>query len=353
MSLLGCSSLPQVNTLQGKWILEKDGSTMLNPQTSGLVMKDGVLYSVSDASADESQIKRLHMIDPNSARVINKSEGMAFDEFVKNSCFYSYLAGEPDYEALVPDPYLDDAWIWVTEDASRGEPLSGECQRQYGDSNSTTYPTLLVRLVQEGDALRVIGVRPLQFDTHDGLADLPNDGIEGLALTKDKKLLLGLEKDGAGQPRVFSVTLSSDFFDSLLFARVKDAGLKLPTFDSGSHPINGMDVFYRSNGDGYLVAAARNDNELWIIDLQKQKETVIVPLEFFAPSNTSQNCAAFHLMDNASLEGVAIADGTIYLVNDPWKENYHKNLVCPQDKTAYDRFSPLLFQLAIDDAWFN
>lgn len=352
LSLIACSAPPKSYELNGLWIKESDGTTMLDPQTSGLVKIGDKLYSLSDASADKSQIKRLHVIDPVSGNIINKSDGMAFDERIRQSCFYDYLAGEPDYEALVPDPFIENSWIWVTEDASRSKQMTTACQDKYGDTGSTVYPTLLVRLTLENNSLRVTGVRPVRYNEEENVADHPNDGIEGLAITKDKTLLLGLEKDGNGNARVFSVPLDVDFFNTLAFVTAEDAGLRMPTFEKGNHPINGMDIVYREDGRGYLIAAARNDNQLWIIDLQKEKDTVIVQLQFLAPSQTSDKCEPFHLMNNSSIEGIAVDDEAIYMVNDPWKANYHKNIVCDEDKVLYQRYSPLLFKLPLNDGWF-
>ena len=60
-------------SLKGHWVVETDGSSMLDPQTSGLKLWRGMLLSVSDASADLSQIKQLHIIDPSSAQLAEQS----------------------------------------------------------------------------------------------------------------------------------------------------------------------------------------------------------------------------------------------------------------------------------------
>ena len=58
-------------------------------------------------------------------------------------------------------------------------------------------------------------------------------------------------------------------------------------------------------------------------------------------------------MDNASIEGLTVLDDTLYLVNDPWKENYLKNIQCDSNKARYEAMAPLLFSLPLDPAWFN
>ena len=346
--------------LVGTWITDLDGDLMLNPQTSGLKYDNGHLYSLSDGSAHETQILRLHQISmTDDARVLKKFGPTEFSENVRNSCFYQYLSYRPDYEALTPIPNEDDAWIFVTEDASRSEQLSNKCQQQYGESGSTFYPTLLVRVQVKGEGLEVTHVRPVQFPKTALVGDFPNDGIEGLTVTRDNRLLLGLEKDLSKHARVFEIALDNDFWQDQGFAKVQDSELLLPRFEAGNHPINGMDVFYPSpESDGYLFAAARNDNELWIIDLAKKKPTKKIKLTFLAPSDISQNtaeniCEATHVMNNSSIEGVSVVNNTVWMINDPWKANYHKNIVCAADQSRYLQNSPLLFKIDIDNNWFE
>jgi hypothetical protein len=348
-----------ITPLLGSWIIDIDGDVMYDPQTSGLKYDNGYLYSLSDASADVSQILRLHQISLSNSQVIKKIGPTIFSERIKNSCFYNYLAKKPDYEGLAPIKGEDGAWIFVTEDASRSQQLSEACQKTYAKTGSTVYPTLLVRLQVKDEKLEVTHVRPIQFAAEAQVGDFPNDGIEGLAFTKDNRLLLGLEKDANKQPRVFEITVDDNFWQESGFAKVRDSQLWLPNFEQGNHPINGMDVFYPSpNSQGYLLAAARNDNELWIVDLTKQKPTKRIKLAFSAPSNIPQDktqraCETAHLMNNASIEGLAIVEDHVWMVNDPWKVNYLKNIVCPADKYRYQKMAPLLFKMKIDDAWFD
>lgn len=345
--------------LVGEWIIDTNGKTMLNPQSSGLKYAGGYLYSLSDGSADKSQQRRLHKLDTDSAKVLTKYGPTRFSRAVEQSCFYAYLAASPDYEAMVALNDQGTQWIFVTEDARNGVQLTAECQQRFANTHSTIYPTLLVRLTLADSVLTVDAVRPVQFPESAKVGNAPNDGIEGLALTREKDLLLGLEKDASNQARVFKTKINDSFWDSSEFVLVQDAQLKLPKFTSGRHPINGMDVYYPSaNSQGYLIAAARNDDKLWIIDLAGKKATVKVPMLFLAPSNinslpNSTYCAPLHEMDNASIEGVAVMGDQLVLVNDPWKVNYSKNIVCQADTESYERFSPLLFKTPLKPEWFE
>lgn len=340
-------------SLEGTWVTERDGSTMLDPQSSGLIADENVWWTISDASAHSSQIKRLQQIDKSSKEVVKKLGPYILSQRVANSCFADYLMDEPDFEGMVFHPFKYDAWILVTEDATRGKAMSQKCQEQYKHTGSTDYPTLIVEVVYREEQLMVTGVRALQFAEADQVGNFPNDGMEGLALGKDHKLYMALEKDAQGQPRIFYADLRPDSFNTTEFISVKDANLKLPTFSEGNHPINGMDIYFpNADSDGFLLAAARNDNELWIIDIARKQPTVVVPLTFYAPS-FNDSCPALHMMDNASLEGVAVDGQTLVLINDPWRKNYLKNAVCEGDKTLYERMSPLIFTTPINKAWFG
>ena len=51
----------------GKWILDEKGNVMFDPQTSGLVVLDGQLVTIADASADTTQQLKLHSFSPDTA----------------------------------------------------------------------------------------------------------------------------------------------------------------------------------------------------------------------------------------------------------------------------------------------
>lgn len=346
--------VPHGIELKGKWLIEESGDVMLNPQTSGLVKWRGKLLTISDASADKSQRNELHILDGDSARLNDTGLKMVLSPDVEHGCFGQYLQDEPDYEALVVDPADDRLFYIVTEDATRTGILSPKCKHQYKDTGSTTYPTLLVRLeLEDSGQLLVTHVRPIKYAESFEIGNYPNDGIEGLAMAPDRTLYLGLEKDSHKQPRIFSLKIDEGFWDSGAFAEVEEPQLKLPEFSSGNHPINGMDYLQTESGQEFLVAAARNDDEIWLVDLSGQKDTVKVPVSFYAPTGDAEKCGEWELLDNTSLEGVAVDDDGIWLINDPWKANYHKNIQCDNNAAKYKKMAPLLFKLPVQEQWFN
>lgn len=345
---------PEGIVLQGQWITEQNGDVMLNPQTSGLAVWRGKLLTISDGSAHISQRHELHVLDGQTGKLAEQGLKMQLSADVEKSCFGQYLAGEPDYEALVVDPDNDKVFYIVTEDATRTGILSPKCKHLYKDTGSTAYPTLLVRLELGSDEqITVTHTRPLKFSEAYEVGNYPNDGIEGLAMSPDRTLYLALEKDSHRQPRIFTLELNDAFWQTDVFAQVTDPQLKLPQFDAGNHPINGMDYMRTANGEEFLIAAARNDDEIWVVDLSATKETKRIPVVFYAPTGNGEQCEPWELLDNTSLEGVAVDSDGIWLINDPWKANYKKNIQCTNNAAKYKDMAPLLFKLPVQPEWFD
>ena len=359
--LLSCEKSPELVTIKqnlqinGHWVKEQNGQTMLNPQTSGLVRwRDGLL-TLSDRSADPSQRLRLRSISKNDALLSGPDLPMVLSEALLTSCFAAYISDNPDLEALAVDPDNDSVFYVVTEDASYAEPMSEACQQKYLNSGSTNYPTLLVRLeLQANNTALMTHIRPIQFPADLQIGDFPNDGVEALAFGQARTLYLGVEKDSNKQARIFSLQMHGEFWQSDEFAIVTKFNLKLPIFKSGNHPINGMDYYQTPDGREFLLAAARNDETLWVVDLSGKKETVILPIDFYAEIQTnSEGCENYEAMDNASIEGVAVFDNTLWLINDPWKAVYLNNIQCAQNSENYQMFAPLLFSVPIQAKWFD
>ena len=358
---VSCGESPELEKVEqslqinGHWIMEPDGQVMLNPQTSGLVKwRDGLL-TLSDRSAHPSQRLRLRSISKDDALLSATDLPMILSEELQTSCFAAYITDNPDLEALVVDPDDDNVFYVVTEDASYADPMTEACQQKHLHSGSTNYPTLLVRLeLQDNNFLLMTHIRPIQFTADMQIGSFPNDGVEALAFGQARTLYLGIEKDSNKQARIFSLQMHSEFWQSDEFAVVTKFALKLPTFDSGNHPINGMDYYQTPDGRGFLLVAARNDQTLWVVDLAGKKETVILPMEFFAEIQTSsEGCQNYEAMDNASIEGVAVIDNTLWLINDPWKAVYLNNVKCAQNRKHYQMFAPLLFSMPIQSKWFD
>ena len=339
----------------GHWIMEQSGQVMLDPQTSGLVKWRDELLTLSDRSAHPSQRLRLRTISKDNTLLGGLDFPIVLSEKLQVSCFAAYINDNPDLEALVVDPDDDNVFYVVTEDASYADPMSDVCQQKYLNSGSTNYPTLLVRLeLQVNNTMLITHIRPIQFTADMQIGNFPNDGVEALAFGQARTLYLGIEKDINKQARIFSLKMHSKFWQSDEFAVVTTFTLKLPFFDSGNHPINGMDYYQTPDGREFLLAAARNDETLWVVDLSGKKETLILAIDFFAEIQiNSEGCENYEAMDNASIEGVAVVDDTLWLINDPWKAVYLNNVQCLQNSAHYQMFAPLLFSVPIQEKWFD
>jgi hypothetical protein len=355
MSLVAIANGDSHITLQGQWVTEPDGRAMLDPQTSGLKAWRGKFISLSDASADKSQQKQIHIIDGSNGVLSEISLPIKLSKRVKQSCFSRYLADTPDLEGLAVDKKDDKIFYVVTEDARIAGDLSESCQKRFKNTGSTPYPTLLLRLaLQPDNTVLITHVRPIQFHPSFKVGNFSNDGIEGLATGKDDTLYLALEKDSHEKARIFTITITKEFWQSSDFIPVEDPGFFTPSFTKGNHPINGLDYLAVENHPGYLIAAARNDDQLWIIDIAKTKATKVVSLEFLAPTGIDDgSCNAWDDLNNTSLEGVAVEGNLIWLINDPWKKHYKANILCESNAVKFKSFSPLIFSLPIDPNWMN
>jgi hypothetical protein len=341
-----------VLTSVGRWISTDTSDVMQDPQTSGLIEINGQLVTIADGSAAFEQQRKLHFIDKDTATLTTSSNAFKLATRVRRSCFSDYLTNAPDLEALASDPGNADVIYTVTEDATRTGTLSTRCEKKYQDTGSTDYPTLLVRLERDEDnTVTMTHVRPLQFPTEFEVGNFPNDGIEGMAMAKDGTLYLGLEKDKAGQPRIFSLNIADDFWQSADFAVVDEPDLSLPMFETGSHPINGLALYNAADSSNrFLLAAARNDNEVWVIDVAGKIETKRISMQF---NVSADNECGEYVMDNASIEGLVVVEDTLWLINDPWKVNYLKNIKCEAETPRYEAMAPLLFSVPLNDAWFQ
>lgn len=358
-NLTSCANVLEqqpVLTLTGQWLVDEEEQLLVDPQPSGLTFWQDRLVMISDASANITQVKKLHFFDPFTGERAFASPQYDIAEDLATPCFTQYLNTKPDLEALIKDPHNANGFITVTEDASVLGQLSQTCQQQFRTTHSTAYPTVLVRLDWDGEKLLVTGTRAVQFPKSARVGNFPNDGIEGLAYYNNR-LYLSLEKDSQYRAQIFTTSLDDKFWQQADFVRVETWDASLPNLHQGDsqlipHPINGTDIVtYR--GVNWLVAAARNDNQLWLVDLDNKQTTKVVELRYLAPNRLpnrsfDSSCAQYSVMNNASLEGVAINGDDVYLVNDPWKKNYWKNTQCASTRPAYHHLmSGLLFKTDI------
>ena len=200
-----------------------------------------------------------------------------------------------------------------------------------------------------------MAIRPVQFPQEAKVGNFPNDGIEGLAVDDHQNLYLALEQDMVNKPRLFKTRLTQDFWLRDNFVKVIDANLSLPVLDDSDHPINGIEFLPSPilGHPGYLVAVARNDDELWVFDLTNRIPPFVQKLSFYVSTDDSGLCPAYDKLVQTALEAVTIHNGTVYLINDPWKQHYADNIQCGTHTDKFKRMSPLLFKMPVDPRWYT
>ncbi|MDX3773870.1 hypothetical protein QE250_07080 [Chromatiaceae bacterium AAb-1] len=354
-ALLCSLTLHAAQPVAGKWITDQQHQTLNDPQSSGLTFRHGELIHLSDNSAAPELRNKLLRINPHTAQLLAAPIELTVSPALKKSCFAELLHNNPDWESLDWDRKDDTSFVTVTEDSSKFS-LNDECARRYADTYATDYPTLLVKIKTDKALTKaeIVAVRPVQFPQSASVGNFPNDGIEGLAFDDNNNLYLALEKNMANKPMIFKTPYTQNFWDTEDFVQVTDTELQLPAIDDENHPLNGMDFLPSpiKGHPGYLVTAARNDDQLWIFDLSKQQQPFVQQLNFYAPTDDTGNCPAYEQMVQTAIEGIAIDGDTVYMVNDPWKQHYPDNIQCPANAANFKKFAPLLFKVLVDPRWF-
>jgi len=351
----GCNAQLTEHAIAGKWITDLNGQTLANPQSSGFTWRHGEIIHIGDNSADAAMRNKLLRINPLTGQLNAEPISLTVSAQLLNGCFGELFRQNPDYEALIWDRQDDTVLISVTEDSAFVR-LSPECQAQFGDTHSTDYPTLLVKIETDKALSRaeITAVRPVQFPKDALVGNAPNDGIEGLAIDNNNNLYLALEQNAANAPMIFKIPYNAEFWQTPDYVKVQDSRFVLPLPDNKDHPINDLDYLPspKAGHPGYLVAVARNDDQLWIIDISQQQPPYVQQMAYFAPTGADNSCPAYEKMVQTAVEGVAVHGDSLYLVNDAWKQHYTDNIQCPANAAHFNKFAPLLFTVPVNPLWF-
>ncbi|MDX1392361.1 MAG: hypothetical protein R3241_08270 [Rheinheimera sp.] len=339
----------------GKWLTDAAGQTLANPQSSGFTWRHNEIIHIGDNSADEVMRNKLLRVNPHTAQLNAAPIHISVSDQVLNGCFGDLFRQYPDFEALIWDRQDDTVFITVTED-SAFVSLSPECKARFGETHSTDYPTLLVRIDTDKALSRaeITAVRPVQFPQAAKVGNAPNDGIEGLAIDNSGNLYLALEQNAANAPMIFTTPYTDSFWQQHDYVKVQDTGFVLPLPDDKDHPINDLDYLPspKTGHPGYLVAVARNDDQLWIIDISQQQPPFVQQMAYFAPTGADTSCPPYEKLVQTAIEGVAVHGDNLYLVNDAWKQRYNDNIQCPANAAHFAKFAPLLFTVPLNPLWF-
>jgi hypothetical protein len=353
--LTGCGTQNTGQPAAGTWLTDTKGQTLANPQSSGFTWRHNEIIHIGDNSADAALRNKLLRINPQTAQLNAEPIQITVSASVLSSCFGELFQQDPDFEALIWDRQDDTVLISVTED-SAFVSLSPDCKSRFGQTHSTDYPTLLVKIEIDKALSRaeITAVRPVQFPKDAEVGNFPNDGIEGLAIDTAGNLYLALEQNAANAPMIFKTPYSADFWQQQDFVKVQDTGFALPLPDNSDHPINDLDYLPspKAGHPGYLVAVARNDDQLWIIDISQQQAPFVQQMTYYAPTGADNACPAFEKLVQSAIEGVAVHGDRLYLVNDAWKQRYMDNIQCPANAANFTKFAPLLFSVPVNPLWF-
>ena len=351
-----CSAQINEQAVAGKWLTDVNGISLQNPQSSGYTWRHNEIVHIGDNSADVTMRNKLLRVNPNSAQLNAEPIQITIADSVLKGCFGELFSKYPDFEALTWDRVDDTVFISVTEDSSF-VTLRPECKAQYGQTNATDYPTLLVK-IETDKALtkaQITQVRPVQFPASAHVGNFSNDGIEGLALDNAGNLYLALEQNAANAPMIFKTRYGAEFWQQDGYVSLTDTGFALPLPDNKDHPINDLDYLPspKAGHPGYLVAVARNDDQLWIIDISQQQVPFVQQMAYYAPTGADSICPAYEKMVQTAVEGVAVHDDMLYLVNDAWKQRYSDNIKCPANAENFNKFAPLQFKVPVNPLWFS
>jgi len=330
--------------VRGRFVLDAKGEPVAPEsfrrglQASALLWRDGVLWSVGD---QRSQFpNHVFLVDPMTARLrgaplrfglpspqrLADSPGTA-----KHLLTYSKIPNS-DFEALANHPTKKNSILAVTEDKT---PWIAELRVDPGTVESGVGGLQLENLTE----LRFpAGLEPWRKS--------PNFRLEGLTLSSDgKTVYFAYERAADNLPRVLKTSLSSALGDS-------HADLEIVDIDFASVPrradkrrallnLNDIQILRRGDRD-LLIAVARDQERVLVIDLAAKKVTGVIDLDFRDPNGRS-----IHWV---SPEGVAFDEENdrLWIINDP--DSVRGNYKLRGEKVAsglFAQYAPLLFELTL------
>lgn len=331
------SAGPVPHRIQGRWLLDPEGRPVpprffeRGLQTSGLVFRAGVLWSMGDQRAEwPGQLLR---IDPKTFRLMGPPIRPHLSEPPGgNPLFGEYRAiPNSDFEGLALDPKDPSILHAVTEDKR----------------------IWLVRLRLEEKSppvARIEQITPLQLPPgFRSYRDDPNYRFEGIAISDDAKTLyLAWERAADRLPRLFSIPAAKGASGKVVPVREvpMDFAAVQPRPDKARAMLNLNDIqFLRREGRPCLLGVARDQERLLLLDLEKGKVERVVDLDLRAPDGDP--------IYWVSPEGLAIdeASNRLWLISDPdsIRGNYRKRMD-EHGEGNFAAMAPLIFETRLSAA---
>jgi hypothetical protein len=324
--------------LRGKWVLDSDGKAIppssfrRGLQPSALAWRRGELWSLGDQRSQYPG--HLFRIDPRSGRLLGQPLRLRLParKDGENPQFEIYR-GIPnsDFEGLAPHPDDLNTFFAITEDK-----VPWVVEIRLTDKGKS----LAAGIVQLSQIRLPGNPRPWRDDS--------NFRMEGLAVSDDARTLyLAFERADDDLPRIYSAPLSIARAGKpfqLQAVPVRFAALP-PRGDKARARLNINDIqFIRRGKRPFLLAVARDQERLLVIDIQAGKVSRTIDLDFRDPDGQA--------ILWVSPEGLAFdaAADRLWVINDPdsVRGNYRRRDQ-PEATGLYAEFAPLLFEMKLSE----
>ncbi len=334
--------------IQGRWIFDAQGQAVKGRperrerglQTSGLVARSTktndqvktILWSVGDQRSEFAG--QLFQIDPKKAWLSGSPIPLILPEKLDREeqdfpQLHQLRAWpNPDFEGLATHPNKPNTLIAITEDR-QSWLLSLELETQNDKTRA--------RLTQLTEVKFPKGTQPYKEDK--------NFRLEGITsrMNSEGELFLAYERHEDGLPKIFKVKLpqkTKSPFNASTQAQLLNIDLSQVGFRPGKGRarlnFNGLTSLKWMNRE-WLLAVARDQERLVIIDVEKQRVTSTVDLHLRSPNGLK--------MLWVSPEGVALnlKENKLWIVNDP--DSVRGNYRLQKNEKAQGHFESLVPQL--------
>jgi len=321
--------------LEGRWVLDQEGKAVRpreferGLQTSALLTRGDLLWTIGDQRGEWPWA--LLAIDPATARLrwgpIKLRLG---DPPGGNPLFAEYASiRNSDFEGLAADPKDASVLYGITED-----------KRQW---------VVKIRLDEKSSPPGAVieEITALEFPADlKAYRDDSNYRIEGIAVSDDgRTMYLAWERATDNLPRIYSLPAAEGCSGKT--ARPREVPIPFaavaPRADKPSALLNLNDLaFLRHGGRPLLLAIARDQERILVIDLDEAKVKSTLDLDLRAPGGEAVMWV--------SPEGIAVdpARDRLWIINDP--DSIRGNYRRAGDQTAEGNFAamaPLLFEMKL------
>ena len=339
----------QIDRLEcrGAWVLDASGaptppgSFTRGLQTSGLLYRDGELWSIGDQrSAFPGHLFRLN---PNSARLRDAPLKITIEEpsatpsgpaaprhpDARELAIYRATKNS-DFEGVCADPKRPDRFVAITEDKT---PWVADLRVTPASSGRS--PTVHVE--------RLL---PLQFPaTLEAWRNDTNFRFEGCCLGANDTLYASFERASDNLPRLFAISMTESRRDGAAKPReVPIAFGDVPRRKDKPRALlnlNGLH-WHEQQGRGLLLAVARDQERLLVLDPESGRVRRIIDLDLRTPDG-----GRIHWVSPEGLTADPSQD-RLWIINDPdsVRGNYRAR-GAPKASGHFADYSPLLFALPL------